>query len=131
MKTPGPNHPITISPTGAQVRVLFDQHPLAASDKALSLKEADYPVVQYLPREDIEMGYMTKTAHHTTCPYKGEASYFTIFYDGQLLENAAWSYETPYPAMEAIKEMIAFYPNTFRIEVGAPAAETEVSLPSG
>ena len=130
MKTPDPDHPLTITPTAAQVRVLFDQHPLATSDRALSLKEADYPVVQYLPREDIEIGYFSKTERHTTCPYKGEASYYTVFYDGQLLENAAWSYEEPYPAMEAIRGMIAFYPDKFLIDVGQPTTGTEASLPA-
>ena len=115
MKEPGPDHPITITLHARQVRVKFQNHVIAASGGVLALKEADYPVVFYFPRADVESGFLSKTAHTTHCPYKGDASYFTFYMNGDMLENAVWSYETPYPAMEAIKEMLAFYPDKFEI----------------
>ena len=115
MKEPGPDHPITITPHARQVRVRFQDHVIAASDGVLALKEADYPLVFYFPRADVETGFLSKTARTTNCPYKGDASYFTLYMNGDMLENAVWSYETPYPAMEAIKEMLAFYPDKFEI----------------
>jgi uncharacterized protein (DUF427 family) len=115
MKLPGPDHPITITPNPRRVRVEVNGHVIADSAKALTLQEATYPAVQYLPRKDIEMGYFGKTEHHTNCPYKGEASYFTLTLDGEILENVAWSYEAPYPAMEQIGEHLAFYTNRVRV----------------
>jgi uncharacterized protein (DUF427 family) len=111
MKEPGPDHPITITPAPRQVRVRFQDHVIGSSDRALVLKEADYPPVFYIPREDVETGFLSKTAHTTECPYKGQASYYSAFINGALAENVAWSYEAPYPAMEAIAGMLAFYPD--------------------
>ncbi len=115
MKTPGPDHPITITPNARQVRVRFQDHVIAASKNVLTLQEANYPPVHYFPRADVETGFISKTTHHTECPYKGEASYFTLYMNGDMLENAVWSYEAPYPAMEQIKDMLAFYPNKFDV----------------
>ncbi len=116
MKTPGPDHPITITPHAGQVRVRFQDHVIAASDKVLTLQEANYPPVHYFPRSDVETGFISKTVKTTNCPYKGDASYFTFYMNGDMLENAVWSYETPYPAMEDIKDMLAFYPDKFEID---------------
>jgi uncharacterized protein (DUF427 family) len=115
MKEPGPDHPITITPAPRQVRVRFQNHVIASSDRALVLKEADYPPVFYIPREDVETGFMSKTAHTTHCPYKGDASYYSMLINGDLAENKIWSYEAPYPAMEQIRDLVAFYPDTFEI----------------
>ena len=115
MKEPGPDHPITITPAPRQVRVRFQDHMLATSDRALVLKEADYPPVVYFPREDVEAAFLSKTTHTTECPYKGEASYYSLFMNGDLAENVAWSYESPYPAMEPIRGMLAFYPDRVAI----------------
>ena len=81
----------------------------------MTLKEADYPPVFYIPREDVVSAFLSKTTHTTHCPYKGDASYYSLFMNGDLAENVAWSYETPYPAMEQIRGMLAFYPD--RVEV--------------
>jgi uncharacterized protein (DUF427 family) len=121
MKEPGPDHPIAIEPNPRRVRVEVGGHVIADTLGALTLTEASYPPVQYIPRADIEMGFFGKTDRHTSCPYKGEASYFTTKIDGELLENVAWSYETPYPAMEAIAGMLAFYPNRVRVYEVDPA----------
>jgi len=115
MKEPGPDHPITISPNPRRVRVEVAGHVIANSAKALSLKEATYPAVQYLPRQDVEMGFFAKTAHSTHCPYKGEASYFTVSIDGVVIEDVAWSYEDPYPAMQQIDDHVAFYTDKVRV----------------
>jgi uncharacterized protein (DUF427 family) len=111
MKLPGPDHPITITPTKGRVRIVFGGKVIAESTRALTLQEASYPAVQYVPREDASMAYFDRTAQSTHCPYKGDASYFSLKADGKSVENAVWSYESPFPAMEAIKGHLAFYPN--------------------
>ena len=119
MKEPGPDHPITIAANGKRVRVTFAGKVIADTKRALTLREASYPAVQYIPRADVDMAALKATAHHTHCPYKGDASYFTISVDGKSADNAVWSYEEPYPAMAEIKEHVAFYPNRVdRIEEG-------------
>jgi len=115
MKLPGPDHPITVTPNPRRVRVEVDGHVIADSAAALTLQESTYPAVQYIPREDIEMGFFGRTDHRTNCPYKGDASYFSTKIDGDMLENVAWSYEDPYPAMDQIRGMLAFYPNKVRV----------------
>lgn len=111
MKTPGPDHPIDVSRNSRRVRVRFGGRIVADTARALTLKEASYPPVHYIPRADADMSLLTRTAHHTHCPYKGDASYFTISADGRTAENAVWSYEAPFPAMAEIKEYLAFYPS--------------------
>ena len=111
MKVPGPDHPITVTRSGKHVRVSFAGKTIADTTRALELKEASYPSVFYIPRADADMAALTKTAHHTHCPYKGDASYFTIAADSRSAENAVWSYETPFPAVGEIREHLAFYPN--------------------
>lgn len=119
MKLPGPDHPITIERNGARVRVLFSGRVVADTTKALTLREARYPAVYYIPRADADMSLLRRTDHTSYCPYKGDASYFTISTDGRDADNAVWSYEQPYPAMAEIKEYLAFYPNRVdAIEVG-------------
>lgn len=111
MKVPGPDHPITITPNGKRVRVTFAGKVIADSTRTLTLKEASYPAVHYIPRADTDMSALARTDHHTHCPYKGDASYFTLSASGKQAENAVWSYEQPFPAMAEIKEYLAFYPN--------------------
>jgi uncharacterized protein (DUF427 family) len=126
MRVPGPDHPITVAFNPRRVQAEYNGHVIADTSRALVLQEANYPPVLYFPREDVDMEYMTPTAHHTHCPYKGEASYQTILMDGRFAENAVWSYENPYPAMEQIRDYLAFYPNHVQIreldEPGGPDA---------
>lgn len=110
-KIPGPDHPITIEPNPHRVVVKVAGHVIADSRKALSLKEASYPAVQYIPREDVDMSKLVRTDHATYCPYKGECSYYSIPAGGERTANAVWSYEHPYEAVEAIKDHLAFYAN--------------------
>jgi uncharacterized protein (DUF427 family) len=111
MKLPGPDHPITISQHGARVRVTFAGRVIADTTQALRLAEASYKPVLYIPRSDADMSVLLGTDHHTHCPYKGDASYFSIVADGRTAANAVWSYEQPFPAMARIKDHLAFYPD--------------------
>ena len=111
MKMPGPDHPITISPADGHVTVRAGGAVIASSDRALALREADYPPVLYIPREDVAMDRLQRTAQYTHCPYKGDCAYFSVTAAGARGENAAWSYESPYPAAAAIREHLAFYPD--------------------
>ena len=78
MKLPGPDHPITIARNANRVRVIFAGKVIADTTRALTLHEASYPPVQYIPRADVDMSLLTPTAHASHCPYKGDASYFSI-----------------------------------------------------
>ena len=111
MKLPGPDHPITITTSKDRVRVTFNGKVIADSKRALVLQEAAYKPVFYIPREDAQMALFARTTNSTHCPYKGDASYYTIKVDGREAENAIWSYETPFPAMTEITGHLAFYPN--------------------
>ena len=115
MLTPGPDHPITVTPAKKRWRVSFENHVIADSGDVLILKEADYPAVAYFPRGDVSMEYFSRTDRSTHCPYKGDASYYTILMDGRFAENAIWTYEHPYPAMEQIRDRLAFYPDKVEI----------------
>jgi len=111
MKIPGPGHPITVAPNPKRVVVKFAGRIIADTTDALALKESTYPAVQYIPREDVEMTLLQRSAHGTECPYKGHANYFSLKVDGRSAENAVWTYETPYEAVAPIKERLAFYPD--------------------
>jgi uncharacterized protein (DUF427 family) len=110
MKLPGPDHPITVARSGKHVRVIFSGKTIADTTRALELNEAGYRPVFYIPRSDADMAALTRTALHSHCPYKGEASYFTIAAGGRSAENAVWSYEQPFPAVAEIAGHLAFYP---------------------
>ena len=111
MKLPGPNHPITIERNPRPVRVWFNGRVIAETSDALTLREASLPAVFYIPREDADMAVFERTAHTTHCPYKGEASYFSVRVRDKLAQNAVWTYETPFPAMKEITGRLAFYRN--------------------
>jgi uncharacterized protein (DUF427 family) len=110
MKIPGPDHPITIAPTKGRVTVTVSGKRIADTREALTLKEAAYPPVQYIPRKDVDMTQLQRTAHQTYCPYKGECAYYSIPAGGERSVNAVWTYENPYDAASAIREHLAFYP---------------------
>ena len=111
VKVPGPDHPITIERNGSRVVVTLDGEVIADSRDALTLREASYPPVLYIPRKDVRMAMLARTEHATYCPYKGECAYFSIPSGGERSVNAVWTYESPYPAVEAIKGHLAFYPD--------------------
>lgn len=111
MLAPSPDHPITVMKYPRSIRVLFNGTVVAESANALKLQEADYRPVFYIPREDARMEYFTHSDHTSRYPYKGRAAYFSLEVAGKRSENAVWSYETPYPAVDAIREFVAFYPS--------------------
>jgi uncharacterized protein (DUF427 family) len=110
-KIPGPDHPITVQPSLDRVTVKFAGQTIAESTRALTLREAKYPPVQYIPKSDVRMDLLTPTQHHTHCPYKGDASYFTVKVGDRTAENAIWCYETPFDAVAEIAGHLAFYPD--------------------
>ena len=116
MKLPGPDHPIAITTNPKRVRVSAAGVVIADSTHALTLKEASYPPVQYIPRQDANMALLSRTERTTHCPYKGDASYFSINANGKSIENSIWTYETPFPAMTEIAGHLAFYPDKVTIE---------------
>ena len=107
---------IEIKPHTGQVRVVWKDRQIAASERALDLVEGGGRPVLYVPREDADMSVFAPTEKHTHCPHKGEASYFTLQAEGASDANAVWSYETPLDAVAAIKGYLAFYPNLVRLE---------------
>jgi uncharacterized protein (DUF427 family) len=110
-KIPGPDHPITLERTPGRVTVTVAGHVIADTRNALTLKEAAYPAVQYIPRADVDMSLLERTQHTTYCPYKGDCSYYSIPSGGAKAVNAVWTYEAAYPAVAAINEHLAFYPD--------------------
>jgi uncharacterized protein (DUF427 family) len=84
---------------------------IAESVNAMALKEASYPTVLYIPREDVDITQLTRTDKASYCPYKGDCSYFSIPAGGTRADNAVWSYEAPYDAAIGISGHLAFYPD--------------------
>jgi uncharacterized protein (DUF427 family) len=111
IKQPGPDHPITIEHNPARVLVTVAGRVLADTSHALTLREASYPPVQYIPREDVEMSLLERTRHASYCPFKGDASYYSIPVGGERSVNAVWTYEAPFAAVAEIAGHVAFYPD--------------------
>ena len=109
IKIPGPDHPITIERNPHRITVTLNGHVLADTLEALTLREAAYPEVHYIPRRDVDMKLLERTQHNTYCPYKGDAAYYSIPAGGPRSVNAVWTYETAYPAVAAIGGHLAFY----------------------
>lgn len=111
VRIPGPDHPITVTPSGAHIVIKLGDRVIADTRAALTLREASYPPVHYIPRADVDMTQLQRTEHHTYCPYKGDCAYYSIPAGGQRSINAVWTYETPYDAVAEIKDHVAFYPD--------------------
>jgi uncharacterized protein (DUF427 family) len=111
IKVPSPDHPISIEHNPAQVVVSVAGRAIADTRNALTLREADYPAVQYIPREDVDLSQLKRTDHVTYCPYKGDCNYYSVPSGGKKSVNAVWTYENPYPAVAQIKKYLAFYPD--------------------
>jgi uncharacterized protein (DUF427 family) len=118
VKIPDATHPITIRPTGARVTVRVGGAVVAQTESALSLAEASYPVAQYIPLADVDKSLLERTTTQTYCPYKGDASYYTVKTpDGSTETDVIWTYEHPYPSVSEIAGHVAFYPNRAEITV--------------
>jgi uncharacterized protein (DUF427 family) len=111
VKIPGPDHPISIERNASRVVVTVANRIVADTRKALTLREASYPPIQYIPREDVDMTLLARTDHVTNCPYKGDCAYYSIPLGGVPSINAVWTYESPYTAVAAIRSHLAFYPD--------------------
>ena len=111
IKLPGPDHPISVQRNPARVVVSVTGRVIADTGNALTLREADYPAVQYIPPEDVDFSQLERTDHATYCPYKGDCNYYSLPVGGEKSVNAVWTYEDPYPAVAQIKGHVAFYPD--------------------
>ena len=111
VKSPGPDHPISIDVNPSRGVVKVGGKVIADTSDALTLREASYPAVQYIPRRDVDMAALTRSEHTTYCPYKGDVSYYSIPAGGDRSLNAVWTYEAPFEAMAQIKDYVAFYPD--------------------
>jgi uncharacterized protein (DUF427 family) len=111
IKTPGPGHPISVERNPSRVIVSVAGCVIADTREALTLHEAHYPAVHYIPRKDVDMTLLARTDRTTYCPYKGDASYYSIAAGGERSIDAVWTYETPYAAVAGIKDHLAFYPD--------------------
>jgi len=114
-----PDHRVLLEANPNRVRVTIDGEVLADSEKTVLVRESTYPPVVYFPREDVRGDLVDRTAHETFCPFKGEASYWTIKVSGREEENAVWSYETPFPEVAGLAGLMAFYPDRVEWDFGA------------
>ena len=115
VRIPGPDHPITVDPNPARIEVRVAGRLIADTRAALTLREARYPAVHYIPREDVDMTLLARSEHVTYCPYKGDCNYFSIPSAGPRGVNAVWTDERPYAAVAQIRLHLAFYPD--RVEL--------------
>ena len=128
-KVPGPDHSITIERNPARVVVVVAGRVIADTREAVTLLEASYAPVQYVPRKDVDMSALERTAHATFCPYKGDCAYYSIVIGGRRSINAVWTYEAPYPAVAEIRGRLAFYPERVdAIEERRDACEERVEV---
>jgi uncharacterized protein (DUF427 family) len=111
IRIPGPEHPITITEARERITVTVAGRRIADTREALTLQEAAYPAVHYIPRKDVDMSQLARTSHQTYCPYKGDCAYYSIPAGAERSVNAVWSYEAPYAAVAPIRDYLAFYPD--------------------
>ncbi len=114
-------HTVTISPSKAHIEVRLDGELLAETDRAMRLEETGLPARYYIPKDDVRMDLLRSTSFHTTCPFKGEASYWSAEARGQTHDGIVWAYETPIPAAAQIAGRLSFYPNRTHITVDGEA----------
>jgi uncharacterized protein (DUF427 family) len=118
VKIPDASHPITVTPTPGWVTVRLGGTVIARTDRALSLAESSYPVVQYIPLADVDQSRLERTGTQTYCPYKGDASYYSVTSSaGETETDVIWTYEQPYQSVAEIAGHVAFYPNRAEITV--------------
>ena len=108
---PGPDHPITLEPTGARVTVRVGGRVVADTENAVTLREASYPAVQYIPLADVDPTVLEPSELTTHCPYKGDASYYSLRVGENVVPDALWYYPEPNEAVVGITGHAAFYPN--------------------
>jgi uncharacterized protein (DUF427 family) len=122
IKVPDADHPITIDARTVRVVARVGDTVIADTTAALTMREAGYPPVQYVPLDDAVPGTLRPSTSHSYCPYKGDASYYdVVLADGRVLADAAWTYRAPYPAVDAIAGRVAFYTDRIQVDVESPA----------
>ncbi|SIS00220.1 DUF427 domain-containing protein [Williamsia sterculiae] len=114
---PDASHPIDIAPTNARVVVSRNGRVVADSNRALTLREATIPAVQYIPLDDVDPALLEPTDHSTYCPYKGDASYYSIVDGGDRAANAVWTYHAPHDSVSDIADHVAFYADQVEISI--------------
>lgn len=117
---PGPDHPITVEPAGSRVSVGLAGVTVAESDRALALREAGYPTVLYLPLADVDRALLRESQRTTYCPFKGDATYWSVEAGGEAAVDAVWGYPDARPAVGAIADHVAFYPDPITVTSAAP-----------
>jgi len=113
-----PGHTITIAPTDVHVEVRVDGVPVAETDRPVTLDETGYPTRYYFRREDVRMDLLRPTSFRTQCPFKGDASYFTLELDGAVHDGIAWTYETPIAVADGIAGLVCFFNDRVELSVG-------------
>ena len=121
VREPTADHPITVKPTGKHVTVLVNGVVVADTDNSLTLQESTYPAVQYIPMHDVAQNVLKPSDTTTYCPYKGDASYYSVATtaSGDTVEDVIWTYEQPYPAVADIAGHVAFYPDKAEVVVAS------------
>lgn len=104
-----PNHRVELEPSSERIRVKLDGVVVADSDRTLTVRETNHDPVPYFPRQDVRFDLLEPTSHQTFCPFKGDASYWTIRVGSNVRENAVWGYEDPFPEVKGLADYVAFY----------------------
>lgn len=120
-------HTITITPAEVRVTVRLNGQRLAESDRAVRLDETGLPARYYIPREDVRTDLLRPSAHHTTCPFKGEASYWSVQLGDDVHENIVWSYEKPIPDAAGITGLLCFYNDRVDLTAGDVAGAVDAA----
>ena len=116
-RVPDASHPITVAPTQGRVRVTVGDEVVADTTAALTLEEAGYPPVQYVPLADVDPALLRRSDTTTWCPYKGEATYHDLTAATGTATDAVWTYEDPFDAVARVRAHVAFVPGTVAVEV--------------
>jgi uncharacterized protein (DUF427 family) len=125
MKLPGPDHPISVVPSTDRVVIRSGETTIADSQSTLVLREANYPEVRYVPLADVDRSLLSPSDLSTYCPYKGDASYYSIIADEERGTDAVWFYDQPYAAVAEIKDHVAFYPDRVELTISVSDSVTD------
>ena len=121
IRTKYPDYQVALEPSSVRVCVTFNGERVADSSRALCVRETAHKPVYYFPREDVRMNLLERTQHHTTCPFKGQASYWTLRVGDREAENAVWTYEDPIDEVPRLKDYVAFYGDRVEITTSGSA----------
>jgi uncharacterized protein (DUF427 family) len=117
IRVPDRYHPIVVERSPDRIIVTAGGKVIANTGRALSLQEAGLPSVLYIPRRDVDMNALKRSETARYCPYKGEASYFSIMTEAECTSDCAWTYDMPHWAVCEIEDHVAFAPESGAIEI--------------